>query len=60
MTEYKLMTRADLVLVNRVQMDYLKDELPNANQIRYDVTRLVALCTRLNDQLAKSIRNQSG
>lgn len=50
MTQRSRLTRAQIVQLNRIQHDYTQDQLPHAEQIRYDFGWLVGLIARLNQE----------
>ncbi len=52
------LARAEQVRLNRVQTEYMADELPNQEQIRYDVAWLIVLVLRLSDKLEKVHRRK--
>ncbi len=50
------LTREETVFLNRVSKEYTRDQLPNPEQIRFDVGRLVGMALRINDQVEKMMR----
>jgi hypothetical protein len=50
------LNRADIVFLNRMQVEYTNDKLPNTEQIRYDFARMIGVVTRLNDEIEKLTR----
>ena len=51
--------RADLVFLNRMQVDYAKDSLPNPEQIRHDLARMIGIVVFLNDEIDKLLRRKA-
>jgi hypothetical protein len=47
------LNREEMTFLNRVTHEYKQDALPNPEQIRFDVNRLVRLLICVNDQLEK-------
>lgn len=47
------MARVDQVFLNRVLAEYQKDQLPNQEQVRFDVAKLSALVARLQGDINK-------
>lgn len=53
------LTREEQTFLNRMSKDYLKDQLPNQEQVRFDNGRLVGLALKLNEQLEKMMRREA-
>ena len=47
------LSRADLVFLNRMNQDYLKQELPHPEQIRADMAKMLQLAQNLDGQIEK-------
>ncbi len=43
--------RDEMVILNRLRHEYNKDALPDVEQIRSDFERVIAVVTRLNDEI---------
>jgi hypothetical protein len=60
MVEPQELSREEKVWMNRIASDYSRqDELPNPEQVRFDVARLLSIAYGLNDKLVKIIRDKS-
>lgn len=51
--------RDEQVFINRVTKDYLRDELPNPEQIRSDVQRICKIAIAQDGQIEKLMRREA-
>lgn len=47
------LARPEKVFLNRIALDYKRDELPNPEQIRHDTNLLVNMALKLDEQIEK-------
>ena len=52
------LTRADLVFLNVIHKEYDQSELPNCEQIRADVQKLIVVIDRLDGQVKKQVHGE--
>lgn len=54
-----ILTRGELVRLNKLQRDYAQDDLPNVMQVRYDVAWLIARLMKASRDLETTLRGMA-
>ncbi len=53
------LTREERVLLNRLRLEYQRDQLPDPMQIRFDAAQLLGMVERLDEVIEKIMKERS-